>query len=111
MKINDYIFEKYNIAEMQKKSLENRGDNYPGTDQDNENLKKLTDEFTSILLHKMFASMRSTLPENKLLTGGFAEEVFTDMYDKEVSKMGSKQQNFNGLSELLYKQLLEKQKL
>jgi len=110
---NNHILNKYDLAiNKQKDSLKNikelNDDNLHN--MENEKLKRLTSEFTSILLKKMLKSMRSTLPEDKLFSGGFAEDVFTDMYDKEISKMGSKEQNFNRLNELLYKQLIKKQK-
>src|SRR5690554_452795 len=56
------------------------------TDYQNEKLKLLAEEFTSILLKQMFKSMRNTVFRSELLEGGFAEEVFTDMMDEEISK-------------------------
>ena len=70
-----------------------------------EELKKAVNEFTSIFLNQMFKSMRSTIPEGGLIDGGFAEDVFTDMYDQEISKLGSKQSNFSGLNQILFEQL------
>lgn len=108
---NNHVLDRYNLAiDRQKDSIDNIGDNNLDNIENNDRLKELSKEFTSILLQKMLKSMRSTLPENKLISGGFAEDVFTDMYDREISKMGSKQQSFNRLSELLYRQLIEKQK-
>ena len=108
---NNHIIDRYNLAiDRQSDSIKDIADNDLDKIENDDRLKKLSNEFTSILLQKMFKSMRSTLPENKLISGGFAEDVFTDMYDREISKRGSKQGSFNRLSELLYRQLIEKQK-
>lgn len=70
-----------------------------------EELKEVVNEFTSIFLNQMFKSMRSTVPEGGLIDGGFAEDVFTDMYDQEISKLGSKDNSFNSLNQILFEQL------
>ncbi len=76
---------------------------------EDQKLKLLASEFTSILMKQMFKSMRKTIPdENKLIDGGFSEEVFTDMLDGELSKSGAEQDGFNSLGRLLYQQLKNK---
>lgn len=70
-----------------------------------EDLKNAVDQFTSIFLHQMFKSMRSTVPESKLIDGGFGEDVFTDMLDQRISELGSKQSSFSGLNQILFQQL------
>ena len=74
-------------------------------DSEKEKLRLLAGEFTSILLKQMFKSMRNTIFKSELLDGGFAEEIFTDMLDEEISKKGASQQGFNNLSRILYEQL------
>lgn len=81
-----------------------------GREGSEEELKKVVDEFTAIFLNQMFKSMRSTIPEGGMIEGGFAEDVFTDMYDKEISKLGSKQNNFSGLNQILFEQLNQNNK-
>ena len=71
-------------------------------------LKKTVNKFTSILLKKMFESMKETIPETGFIDGGRAEDIFTDMYYKEISEMGSKQQTFSNINRLLYQQLERK---
>lgn len=71
-------------------------------------LKKAVSDFSAVFLKMMFKSMRSTLPENKYLDGGYAEEVFTDMMDKEVSKLGSGQSTFKNLNKVMFEQLSQK---
>ncbi len=70
-----------------------------------EKLKYLAGEFTSILLKQMFNSMRSSVFKSEFIDGGFSEDVFEDMLDEEISKKGSRQQGFNNLGRILYKQL------
>ncbi|MFW5985968.1 MAG: rod-binding protein [Halanaerobiales bacterium] len=84
-----------------------RQQNPEGSSQD-KRLKMLAGEFTSILMKQMFKTMRQTVPEGKLIDGGFSEDVFTDMLDEEISKLGAEQKNFNTLSRLLYEQLRQR---
>lgn len=88
-----------NIKKMSEKQDSNNGD---------EKLKKAVSDFSAVFLKMMFKSMRSTLPENKYLDGGYAEEVFTDMMDKEVSKLGSGQSTFKNLNKVMFEQLSQK---
>ena len=78
-----------------------------GQRPDEQRLRLLANEFTSILLKQMFKSMRNTVGKGELLDGGYAEEVFTDMLDGEISKLGASGQGFSSLGKLLYDQLRE----
>ena len=51
--------------------------------------------------------MRDTVPKGELIDGGYAEEVFTDMLDGEISKLGPTDPGFSSLGKLLYEQLRE----
>ena len=105
----------YNPAQNQYKKI-NNGNNFKNELQKStrknaeEELKGVVSKFTSIFLKQMFKSMRSTIPEDGMIDGGFAEDVFTDMYDKEISKLGSKQNNFSGLNQILFEQLNQNSK-
>ncbi|NLJ84102.1 MAG: hypothetical protein GX336_04235 [Halanaerobiaceae bacterium] len=72
---------------------------------EDEKIKLLANEFASIFMNQMFKAMRATIPEGGLIDGGFAEEVFTDMLDNEISKQGVGQDGFNTIGRLLYQQL------
>ena len=74
-------------------------------DKDDQELKQAVNNFTSVFLNQMFKSMRSTLPDEKMLDGGFAEDVFTEMLDRKISRKGSKQGTFNSLNQILFQQL------
>ena len=105
----------FNPAQNQYQKINNK-DNFAdelqksSRQESEEELKKVVDEFTAIFLNQMFKSMRSTIPEGGMIDGGFAEDVFTDMYDKEISKLGSKQSNFSGLNQILFEQLNQNDK-
>ena len=88
-----------NIKKMSEKRDSNNSD---------QKLKKAVSDFSAVFLKMMFKSMRSTLPENKYLDGGYAQEVFTDMMDKEVSKLGSGQSTFKNLNKVMFEQLSQK---
>lgn len=109
MKINNaYQYYQQNNMKKNIDNINNDKKTNEKTKADNDQrLKLMASEFTSILLKQMFKSMRETIPESKLIDGGFSEDVFTDMLDTEISKNGSSQQ-MNELSQLLYRQLKQK---
>jgi Rod binding domain-containing protein len=62
-------------------------------------------EFESIFVKMMLKEMRSTVDKtDSLLSGGWAEDIYSDMLDDQYSKSMAKNAGF-GLSEQLYKQL------
>lgn len=74
-----------------------------------EQLNKTAQEFTSIFIEKMFASMKKTLADDKMVDGGYAEDVFSDMLYKEYSQMAGKQGVLADLNRTLVKQLQDAQ--
>jgi len=89
---------------QQIENIRNLNNNNQGKESD-EKLKKAIADFSAVFLKLMFKSMRSTLPENKYIDGGYAEEVFTDMMDKKVSELGSGQSTFKNLNRAMFEQL------
>lgn len=69
-----------------------------------ENLKKVSQEFESFLIYYMLKEMRKTVPQNSLLNGGRAEEIFQGMLDEQLSLQMSKAGGI-GLAPMLYQQL------
>lgn len=67
-------------------------------------LKKACIEMESLLVKQMLSVMRKAVPKTKLIHGGFAEEVFTDMLDDEYAMSMSRNHSF-GLAKVLYSQL------
>lgn len=70
-----------------------------------EKLEKEAEKFTSIFVEKMFSEMKKTLSEDKLLDGGYAEDIFSDMLTKEYSQMAGKQGLLAELNRKLVAQL------
>ncbi len=69
--------------------------------------KKLMDvciEMESIFVSRMLKEMRNTLPQEKLIDGGFAEKIFDDMLYDEYSLNLSKTSNL-GIAKMLYNEL------
>jgi flagellar protein FlgJ len=61
-------------------------------------------EFESIFVKIMIKEMRATVQKDGLMSGGWAEEVFSDMLDDEYAVSMSETASF-GLAEQLYRQL------
>ncbi|MGM0602312.1 MAG: rod-binding protein [Bacillota bacterium] len=79
---------RYSALDQMEKIKTDEIKNKVGND---EKLEKAAAEFTSIFIEKMFSAMRDTLSDEKLIDGGYAEDVFTDMLYKEYSLMSGKQ--------------------
>lgn len=75
------------------------------SEESTERLEEEVANFTALFVKQMFDSMRDTVPESDFIDGGFAEDVFTDMLDQEISEMGSEQSTFKRLNEVLLQQL------
>jgi Rod binding domain-containing protein len=62
-------------------------------------------EFESIFVKMMLKEMRNSVDKSdSLLSGGWAEDIYSDMLDDEYSKSIAKKAGF-GLADQLYKQL------
>lgn len=70
-------------------------------------LEKVAEEFSSIFIEKMFASMKKTLADDKMVDGDYAEDVFSDMLYKEYSQMAGQQGVLAELNQALVQQLKE----
>ncbi|MFW6386607.1 MAG: rod-binding protein [Bacillota bacterium] len=103
---NNYMQQQLQLSRSQEQESADKIEENAGRDK--EKLEKAVSEFTSIFMKQMFKAMRSSLPEEKLIDGGFAEDVFTDMMDEEISKLGANQQGLDSLNQQLYDQLTGK---
>ena len=64
-------------------------------------------EFESIFVKMMLKEMRNSVDkQDSLVSGGWAEDIYSDMLDDEYSKSMAKNAGF-GLSDQLYKQLAQ----
>jgi flagellar protein FlgJ len=62
-------------------------------------------EFESIFVKMMLKEMRKSVDKtDDIMSGGFAEEIYTDMLDDEYARTMSKTARF-GLADQLYRQL------
>ncbi len=104
MQINNDLVKTDLLRNIANEKLTNR--DFSKLDSEKK-LREVTNQFTSIFLKQVFSAMRETLPDDKLLDGGFAEDVFTDMLDSEVSKIGANDQQFSNLNQILFTQLKE----
>lgn len=112
MKLNFPLDNNYYRELMNNNNLEKLKDTYSADKQEDvedKKLRSLANEFASIFMNQMFKAMRATIPEGGLIDGGFAEDVFTDMLDSEISKQGVGQDAFNSLGALLYQLLKRKE--
>lgn len=67
-------------------------------------LRKATKEFESFFLLHMLRAMRKTIPEDGLLDGGLGRDMYTSMFDEELSRMIAGTTR-GSLSEILYNSL------
>jgi peptidoglycan hydrolase FlgJ len=64
-------------------------------------------EFESIFVKMMLKEMRKSVDKSDaLISGGWAEDIYSDMLDDEYSKTMAKKAGF-GLADQLYKQLAQ----
>lgn len=71
---------------------------------DPEAIEEVAKQFESIFMHQVFKSMRQTLPKDGMMSGGFGEDVFTDMLDQEYAGMAIQNQSM-GLAATIAEQL------
>ena len=65
------------------------------------------EEFESIFLKMMIKEMRNSVDKsNSMFSGGWAEDIYTDMLDDEYSKSMAKNAGFD-LADQLYRQLAQ----
>ena len=50
-----------------------------------EELKKACDEFEALFWEQLLKTMRKTIPKSNLLGKGREEELYTSLYDQELS--------------------------
>lgn len=67
-------------------------------------LKKACADFESVFMQKMLEGMRKTIPKSGLLDGGMQEEIYTSMFDEELSKLVANGKGM-GLGDMMYKQM------
>jgi flagellar protein FlgJ len=76
----------------------------PKTGVDRPALQKGVEEFESFFLYFMLKVMRESVPQTSLFGGGPAQEIYTSLFDEEISKAMAVRGGL-GLSDLLLKEL------
>lgn len=69
-----------------------------------ESLKKIAQEFESLLIHSMMKSMREATTDGGLLPKGVDQEAFESLMDMEIARQAA-YQNTSNISEALIRQL------
>ena len=98
------------MAEIQHKNqLDEFVDNNTNLQSENlDDMEEVVKSFSAVFINKMFETMRDTLPEDKFLDGGFGEDIFQGMMDKEISKQAADRTIFKNLNQKLMQQLSPK---
>ena len=99
---NYHQIAQYQLNNQQEVKAENKIKTSANKEND---LDKVAEEFSSIFIEKMFSSMKKTLSDDKMLDGGYAEDVFSDMLYREYSQMAGKQGILAELNKTLVEQL------
>jgi peptidoglycan hydrolase FlgJ len=93
----------YSLRSMQTPASPSRA-----TGQSEAELKEVAIEFESMFVKQMLKAARNTLnPEDNMIYGGQAEQIFTDMLDDEYAMTMSRVENM-GIAKMLYEQLTGK---
>jgi len=74
------------------------------TTKDKQALRKVCDDFESIMLSMMYTQMKATVPKSDLMPDDSGKAIFDSMLDDQLMENASKTQSF-GLSDMMYKQL------
>ena len=91
------------IRPIQLKNIDQRADN-----TDEADLEKACKDFEAIILNKMMASMRKTVPEGGLFEKSYGEKIYQSMLDEELSKNIAHGKGM-GLGQMLFEQLTNKE--
>jgi flagellar protein FlgJ len=99
---NYHQLAQYQLNNQQEIKAQNKI-NYSAKNE--KKLEEVAQEFSSIFIEKMFSAMKKTLSDDKMMDGGYAEDVFSDMLYKEYSQMAGKQGVLAELNQALVEQL------
>ena len=66
-------------------------------------------EFEALFIQQLFKQMRAAVPRSDLLGGGQAETLYTEMIDGELARSMAAGRGI-GLADVLYRQLMDRQK-
>ena len=61
-------------------------------------------KFEAMLMQQMMSAMRKTVPQDGLLSSGFANDMYSSMFDQAIAEAGSKSGSL-GIAENIYRQM------
>jgi len=99
---NYHQIAQYQLNNQQQIQTQNKLDSAA---ENEKKLEEVARKFNSIFIEKMFSAMKKTLSDDKMIDGGYAEDVFSDMLYREYSQMAGKQGTLAGLNQALVEQL------
>ncbi|MCP4755370.1 MAG: hypothetical protein GY866_31280 [Proteobacteria bacterium] len=99
----DITLMRMNHNRFPKQALQKPTENHSEKETFNKDLRKATDGFEELFVHKMLQIMRKSVQKNNFLSGGRGEEIFQDMLDENYAKIITQSGSF-GLSDLIYEQ-------
>jgi Rod binding domain-containing protein len=80
------------------------------TDLQTQKLKTACDNFEALFMQQLLKQMRATIPKDPMLGGGMSEEIYTEMFDAELSKEMAGSGGL-GISRLLFEYMTAAQKM
>jgi flagellar protein FlgJ len=72
-------------------------------------LKTVCQQFEAILWQQVLRAMKETVPSSGLLDEGSDQGIYQDMLFDQYAQALAKQDNHNGVAEILYRQLIGQQ--
>ena len=92
------------------KNIENKA-NSSVLSEDDKKLKEACQEFESIFVGMMLKQMRKTVIESGFTEKSSGREIFEGMYDEEMSKNISKNEEGIGLAKVIYESMKQRKTL
>ncbi|ATX82948.1 flagellar protein FlgJ [Mariprofundus ferrinatatus] len=65
-------------------------------------------KFEAMLMQQMMSAMRKTVPQDGVLSAGFANDIYTSMFDQAITETSSKSGSM-GIAENIYRQMSSNQ--
>lgn len=81
----------------------------PKQEQKDPKMMEAAQSFENQLLRQMIAEMRKTVPKDELIGENMGERIFRDELDSKYADLWT-EQGGTGLADLIYQQLMEKNK-
>jgi flagellar protein FlgJ len=67
-------------------------------------LRQACRDFEALFIHKMLQTMRKSIPDNGMLDGGLAEDIYTDMLDQQIAQAAADRESL-GIATVIYEEM------